>query len=86
VTARDGIRVGNTVGTRVFREELKFHQIRVSQYTNGAAAVSYELVFGPSSSLQRRVAQLQANGSCDIGRQATSEDTQRRLGKCYSGL
>jgi hypothetical protein len=37
--------------------------------------VSYELVFGPSSSLQRRVAELQANGSCDIGRQAASEDT-----------
>jgi hypothetical protein len=36
---------------------------------------SYELVFGPSSSLQRRVAELQANGSCDIARQATSEDT-----------
>jgi hypothetical protein len=36
---------------------------------------SYELVFGPSSSLQRRVAELQANGSRDIGRQATSEDT-----------
>jgi hypothetical protein len=36
---------------------------------------SYELVFGPSSSLERRVAELQANGSCDIGRQETSEDT-----------
>jgi hypothetical protein len=39
------------------------------------AVTSYELVFGPSSSLQIRVAELQANGSCDIGRQATSEDT-----------
>jgi hypothetical protein len=39
------------------------------------AGSSYERVFGPSSSLQRRVAELQANGSCDIGRQATSEDT-----------
>jgi hypothetical protein len=36
---------------------------------------SYELVFGPSSSLHRRVAELQANGSCNIGREATSEDT-----------
>jgi hypothetical protein len=36
---------------------------------------SYELVVGPSSSLQRRVAELQANGSCDIGREATSEET-----------
>jgi hypothetical protein len=44
---------------------------RVSDVDNS----SYELVFGPSSSLQRRVAELQANGSCDIGRQATSEDT-----------
>jgi hypothetical protein len=31
---------------------------------------SYELVFGP-----RRVAELQANGSCGIGRQAKSEGT-----------
>jgi hypothetical protein len=30
--------------------------------------------------------ELQANGSCDIGRQETSEDTVRRLGKCYSEL
>jgi hypothetical protein len=29
---------------------------------------------------------LQANGSFDIGRQATSEDTVWRLGKCYSEL
>jgi hypothetical protein len=31
-------------------------------------------------------AELQANGSGDIGREATSEDTVWRLGKCYSEL
>jgi hypothetical protein len=29
---------------------------------------------------------LKANGSCGIGRQATSEDRMRRLGKCCSEL
>jgi hypothetical protein len=43
---------------------------------------SYDLVFGPSSSLQRRVAELQANGSCDIGRQATSEDSASVIVNC----
>jgi hypothetical protein len=30
--------------------------------------------------------ELQANGSYGVGRQATSEDTVRRLGKYYSEL
>jgi hypothetical protein len=47
---------------------------QLSREFNSYESSSYELVFGPSSSLQRRVAELQANGSCDIGRQATSED------------
>jgi hypothetical protein len=45
------------------------------------AAVS-ELVVGPSSSLQRRVAELQANRSGGIGRQATSEDSASVIVNC----
>jgi hypothetical protein len=44
------------------------------EFTSDVDSSSYDLVFGPSSSLQRSVAELQANGSCDIGRQETSED------------
>jgi hypothetical protein len=47
-------------------------QLRVTSEYSGRAAVFRE--------------DLQANGSCDIGREATSEDTVRRLGKCYSEL
>jgi hypothetical protein len=43
---------------------------------------SYELVVGPSSSLQRRVAELQANGSGGIGRQETSEDSASVIVNC----
>jgi hypothetical protein len=45
------------------------------EFTSDVDSSSYELVFEPSSSLQRRVAELQANGSCNIGREATIEDT-----------
>jgi hypothetical protein len=49
-------------------------------YSSGSYEnTSYESVFGPSSSLQRRVAELQANGSCNIGRQATSVKTRQVL-------
>jgi hypothetical protein len=48
-------------------QQLRVHELQGQLVTS--------LVFGPSSSLQRRVAELQANGSCDIGRQATSVDT-----------
>jgi hypothetical protein len=47
-------------------------QLAVTSEYSGRAAVFRE--------------ELQANGYCDIGRQATSEDTVRRLGKCYSEL
>jgi hypothetical protein len=58
----------------------RVQQLRVTrtvsyEFTSDVESSSYKLVFRPSSSLQRRVAELQVNGSCDIGRQATSEDT-----------
>jgi hypothetical protein len=69
---------------RVFR-------IQKSEYT-GRAPVNQS--WSASRVAQSRVyseaavsrEELQANGSCGIGRQATSEDTVRRLGKYYSEL
>jgi hypothetical protein len=65
----------------VVRSPAITRMISCCEWVSYVDSSSYERVFGPSSSLPRRVAELQAIGSCDIGREATSEDTVWRLGK-----
>jgi hypothetical protein len=69
--ARDAIRVGCSSGCRV--------RVRAP---SSPVSVCDVAVF--TEELQSCRLVLKVNGPSAIGRQATSEDTVRRLGKCYS--